>query len=136
MTEKEGGSDIGQASTIARPLGDGTWALSGTKWFTSAATSQVALALARPEGEAPGSKTLALFLLELRQPDGKWNHIHVRRLKDKLGTRALATAEVDLQGTIARPVGGLDRGVGKIADLLNVARLWASWGGPAGLGIY
>lgn len=134
MTEKEGGSDIGQASTIARPLGDGTWALSGTKWFTSAATSQVALALARPEGEAPGSKSLALFLLELRQPDGQWNHIHVRRLKDKLGTRALATAEVDLQGTISRPVGGLDRGVGKIADLLNVARLWASWGGPAGVG--
>lgn len=134
MTEKEGGSDVGQTSTTARPLGDGTWALTGTKWFTSATTSQMALALARPDGAEAGSRGLSLFLLELRRPDGSWNNTRVRRLKDKLGTRALPTAELELEGAIATPVGGIERGVGKIADLLNLARLWASWGGPAGVG--
>lgn len=134
MTEKEGGSDVGQTSTVARPRGDGTWSLHGTKWFTSATTSQMALALARPEDAVPGSRGLSLFLVELRRPDGSWNHIAVRRLKDKLGTRALPTAELELEGTVAVPVGGIDRGVAKIGDLLNVARLWASWGGPAGVG--
>lgn len=134
MTEKEGGSDVGQTSTVARPRGNGTWSLHGTKWFTSATTSQMALALARPEDAVPGSRGLSLFLVELRRPDGSWNHIAVRRLKDKLGTRALPTAELELEGTVAVPVGGIDRGVAKIGDLLNVARLWASWGGPAGVG--
>lgn len=134
MTEKEGGSDVGQTSTVARPLADGNWALTGTKWFTSATTSQMALALARVEGAEAGSRGLSLFLIELRRPDGSWNNIRVRRMKDKLGTRALPTAELELEGTIATPVGGIERGVAKIADLLNLARLWAAWGGPAGVG--
>jgi alkylation response protein AidB-like acyl-CoA dehydrogenase len=134
MTEKEGGSDVGRSTTTARRLDDGTWALHGTKWFTSATTGQMALALARPEGAQAGSRGLSLFLIELRRPDGSWNALEVRRLKDKLGTRALPTAEIDLKGTIAVPVGDIGQGVGKIAGLLNIARLWASWGGPAGVG--
>ncbi|MBY4898584.1 acyl-CoA dehydrogenase family protein [Cupriavidus sp. AU9028] len=134
MTEKEGGSDVGRSSTVARRLPDGRWSLHGTKWFTSATTGQMALALARPEGAGPGSRGLSLFLLELRKADGSWNGIEVRRLKDKLGTRALPTAEIDLRGAIAVPVGEIGAGVGKLGGLLNIARLWASWGGPAGVG--
>jgi alkylation response protein AidB-like acyl-CoA dehydrogenase len=134
MTEKAGGSDVSRSSTMARRLDDGRWALHGTKWFTSATTGQMALALARPEGAEAGSRGLSLFLLELRGPNGSWNGLEVRRLKDKMGTRALPTAEMDLKGAVAVPVGGLGRGVAKLSGLLNIARLWASWGGPAGVG--
>ncbi|KEZ75634.1 acyl-CoA dehydrogenase [Salinisphaera hydrothermalis C41B8] len=134
MTEKEGGSDVSRSSTVARPNGDGSWSLHGTKWFTSATTADVALALARTENASEGSAGLSLFLLELRTTDGHWNGIKVRRLKDKLGTHALPTAELDLVGAIAHPVGELGRGTAKLGGLLNIARLWASLGGPAGVG--
>jgi alkylation response protein AidB-like acyl-CoA dehydrogenase len=134
MTEATGGSDVSRTATVARPDGAGGWRLSGTKWFTSATTADIALALARPEGAEPGSGGLSLFLLELRRPDGSWNGLRVRRLKDKLGTRALPTAELDLDGTAAVPVGGLGRGVAKVAAMLNVTRLHAAFGGLAQLG--
>jgi alkylation response protein AidB-like acyl-CoA dehydrogenase len=134
MTEKEGGSDVGRSGTTARHVGDGTWTLRGTKWFTSATTADVALALARPEGAEEGSRGLSLFLVELRRPDGSWNGISVRRLKDKLGTKALPTAELDLVDTVAHPVGELGRGVAKIAAMLNVTRVHAAVGSVAGLG--
>jgi alkylation response protein AidB-like acyl-CoA dehydrogenase len=131
MTEATGGSDVSRTATAARPDGTGGWLLSGTKWFTSATTADIALALARPEGAEPGSHGLSLFLLELRRPDGTWNGLRVRRLKDKLGTRALPTAELDLDRTVAVPVGGLGRGVAKVAAMLNVTRLHAAFGGLA-----
>jgi alkylation response protein AidB-like acyl-CoA dehydrogenase len=134
MTEKEGGSDVGRTSTVATARGDGTYTLSGTKWFTSATSANMALALARPAGAEAGSAALSLFLLELRRPDGEWNGIQIRRLKDKMGTRAMPTAELDLCGSIAVPVGGLGRGVAKIASLLNIARLWAALAGPSSVG--
>jgi len=134
MTEKEGGSDVGRTATVARPLEDGSFALHGTKWFTSATSADVAMVLARPEGAEPGSAGLSLFLLELRRPGGGWNGIRVRRLKDKMGTRALPTAELDLDGAVATPVGGLGRGVAKIASMLNITRIWAAYAGPAGVG--
>src|SRR5579875_2285227 len=134
MTETPGGSDVSRTEVTARPSADGAWTLHGTKWFTSATTADIALVLARPEGRAGDESGLSLFLAELRRPDGSWNGIGVRRLKDKLGTRALPTAELDLDGTTAVPVGGLGRGVAKVASMLNVTRLWASHGavGPAG----
>lgn len=132
MTEQTGGSDVGGTATVARPLPDGTWALTGTKWFTSATTADIALALARPVDAAePGSRGLSLFLVELRRPDGSWNGLVVRRLKDKLGTRALPTAELDLVDTVATPVGGIGRGVAKIAEMLPATRLWTAHGGVA-----
>jgi alkylation response protein AidB-like acyl-CoA dehydrogenase len=134
MTEKEGGSDVGRTATVARPIGNGNFALTGTKWFTSATSANMALALARPDGAEPGSAALSLFLLETRRPDGSWNGIRARRLKDKMGTKAMPTAELDLIDTIAVPVGGLGRGVAKIASLLNIARLWAGLAGPASVG--
>ncbi|MFN2614436.1 MAG: acyl-CoA dehydrogenase family protein, partial [Actinomycetota bacterium] len=134
MTEKEGGSDVGRTGTIARRHGDGTWTLHGTKWFTSATTADMALALARPDGAGDGSKNLSLYALELRAPDGSWNGITVRRLKDKLGTKALPTAELDLDGTLAVPVGGDGRGVAKVTPMLNITRVWAAFGSLSAIG--
>lgn len=134
MTEKQGGSDVGRSGTTARFDGS-QWTLHGTKWFTSATTADIALALARPEGAEAGSKGLSLFLVELKGTDGTWNGITVRKLKDKLGTKALPTAELDLDGCIAVPVGELGRGVAKIAPMLNVTRLHAALGANSGVGL-
>lgn len=124
MTETAGGSDVGNTETVARRGDDGRWRLYGRKWFTSAATSQMALTLARPEGNGPGGRGLALFYLETRGEDGRLNGIRIDRLKDKLGTRKLPTAELTLDGAVAIPVRGLDGGVRGIAPMLNVTRTW------------
>jgi acyl-CoA dehydrogenase len=123
MTERSGGSDVSGTATVARRDGESAWRLWGTKWFTSAITSEVALTLARAEGAPPGSAGLSLFLVEQRRADGTRNGIRILRLKDKLGTRALPTAELALEGCLAEPVGELGRGVKKITPLLNVTRL-------------
>ncbi len=124
MTETTGGSDVGRSETVARRDADGAWRLYGRKWFTSAAASQMALTLARPEGNGPGGKGLALFYVETRDAGGRLRGIRVDRLKDKLGTRKLPTAELTLDGTPAVPVAGLDNGVRGIAPMLNVTRTW------------
>ena len=96
MTEAIGGSDVGASETIALRDGAGAWRLYGKKWFTSAATSQMALTLARPEGGSGGGSGLAMFFLETRDTDGRLNGIRIERLKDKLGTRKVPTAELTL----------------------------------------
>ncbi|HSL81492.1 MAG TPA: acyl-CoA dehydrogenase family protein [Thermoanaerobaculia bacterium] len=123
MTETSGGSDVGRSLTVARQEGE-TWRLYGRKWFTSAVSSEMALTLARPEGNPPGGRGLALFYLETARPDGRPNGIRVERLKDKLGTRKLPTAELFLEGAAAVPVRGTADGVRAIAPMLNVTRLW------------
>jgi len=125
MTESTGGSDVGTSETIARRQGDG-WGLWGRKWFTSAATSQMALTLARPEGNPAGGRGLALFYLETRGDTGRLNRIEVLRLKDKLGTRKVPTAELMLDGTPAIPVAGTDNGVRQIVPMLTMTRTWNS----------
>jgi len=132
MTERTGGSDVGRAEAEARRTPEG-WRLWGTKWFSSAATSEMALALARPEGNGPGGKGLALFYLETRLPDGRWNGIQLHRLKEKLGTRKLPTAEVALEGALCTPVAGLSGGVKAIAPMLNITRLWNAVCAAAGM---
>lgn len=123
MTEKPGGSDVGLTETIAQKKGS-DYLLFGNKWFTSAATSQMAMTLARPQGAESGSKGLSLFYLETRLPNAENNHFQIVRLKDKLGTKALPTAELELQGTVAQLVGGEGHGVRKIATLFNVTRVY------------
>jgi acyl-CoA dehydrogenase len=123
MTERTGGSDVGLSETVARAV-DGGWRLDGTKWFTSAATSEMALTLARPEGNPAGGRGLALFYLETRGLDGLPNGVLVNRLKDKLGTRKLPTAELTLAGALAQPVAGLDNGIKAIAPMLTITRTW------------
>ncbi len=114
MTESTGGSDVGLSETVARQDEQGGWQLYGRKWFTSAATSQMALTLARPEGNPAGGKGLALFYLETRDSQGRLDRILVHRLKDKLGTRKVPTAELTLDGALAQPVMGLNDGVKNI----------------------
>ena len=126
MTETTGGSDVGLTETIARQQSDGGWRLYGRKWFTSAVTSQMALTLARPEGNPAGAKGLALFYLETRGEDGRLDRILVHRLKDKLGTRKVPTAELTLDGTRAISVQGFKDGVKHIAPMLNITRTWNS----------
>jgi len=119
MTERSGGSDVSGTETVARCDGGG-FRLYGDKWFTSATTSEIALTLARIEG----SSDLSLFLVRLRDEEGRLNQIRIDRLKDKLGTRALPTAELVLEGTPAYLIGGEGRGVKKIATVLNITRLY------------
>jgi alkylation response protein AidB-like acyl-CoA dehydrogenase len=132
MTERIGGSDVGQTETVARPEGD-AWRLYGTKWFTSATTADMALTLARPEGNPPGGRGLAMFYLELRDENGRLQNLHINRLKDKFGTRKLPTAELTLDGVIAVPVAGLENGVRNITPMLNITRTWNAVGAILGM---
>jgi hypothetical protein len=112
---------------------DGEWRLHGTKWFSSATTSQMALTLGRPEGNPPGGSGLALFYLEIRRPDGSMNSILVNRLKEKLGTRMVPTAELTLDGAVAIPVMGLTGGVKNITPMLSITRTWNAIGAIGGM---
>ena len=132
MTERAGGSDVAISETVAKKDGD-VYRLYGTKWFTSATTSQMALTLARPEGNPPGGGGLALFYIELRNDDETMNGILVNRLKDKLGTRMVPTAELTLDGTPAVPVVGLKDGIKNIAPMLNITRTWNAIGAISGM---
>lgn len=122
MTERTGGSDVSRTSTAARRVDDVRfpWRLHGEKWFCSATTAESALVLAREEARGE----LSLFFVETRSADGSWNGIRVRRLKEKLGTRAMPTAELELVETPARRIGGPGRGVATVATMLNVTRLY------------
>jgi putative acyl-CoA dehydrogenase len=132
MTERAGGSDVARTATVARPNGD-HYRLFGVKWFTSAATSEVALTLARIEGDPEGSRGLSVFYLETRDDCGALDGMRILRLKDKLGTRALPTAELELDGTPATLIGERGRGVATIATLLNITRLWNAASAVAGM---
>lgn len=132
MTERTGGSDVAISETVAKKEGD-AYRLYGTKWFTSATTSEMALTLARPEGGPPGGKGLALFYLETRRSDGTLNGIQINRLKDKLGTRMVPTAELTLDGARAVPVTGLGDGIKNITPMLTVTRTWNAVGAMGGM---
>lgn len=121
MTERTGGSDVSGTSTIAKQEGS-QFKLYGVKWFTSATTSEMAMTLAKIEGE----EKLSLFYVELRDQSGNLQNIQINRLKDKLGTKALPTAELTLNGVPATLVGGEGKGVKTIATLFNITRLYNS----------
>ena len=122
ITEKNGGSDVGAAETEAR-YQDGAWRLYGDKWFCSVADGDLPLTLARPEGAPPGTKGLGMFLVPRRLEDGSRNAYRINRLKDKLGSRSMATGEVTFEGAVAYPVGPLEHGFRQMAEMINVSRL-------------
>jgi alkylation response protein AidB-like acyl-CoA dehydrogenase len=122
MTEMEGGSDVGTLTTTAVQEGD-HWRLYGEKWFCSNADAQVVMLLARPEGAGAGTKGVGLFLMPRWLDDGTQNHYRLVRLKDKLGTRSMASGEIKLEGAIAYAVGKLDRGFVQMAEMVNSSRL-------------
>lgn len=125
MTEREGGSDIGRTATVARRHGHRVYEyqLHGSKWFTTATVSPMALALARIEGAPDGSDGLSLFHVELFDEEGRLRNLRVERLMDKMGMRALPTAALTLDGTPAVLVGEKGHGVRKIASLFNLTRI-------------
>src|SRR5262245_56203965 len=123
MTEHGAGSDVGATATIAREAADGSWRLHGDKWFCSNPDAALAMVLARPEGAVDGTKGLALFLLPRELPDGSPNRYRILRLKDKLGTRSMASGEIRLEGATAFLVGDLGRGFVQMTDMINNSRL-------------
>jgi len=122
MTERAGGSDVGAIETVARRDGD-DWRLYGDKWFCSHADADVALMLARPEGAPAGTAGLALFALPRRLKDGRRNNYRIVRLKDKLGTRSMASGEIRLEGAVAYLVGDVTRGFKQMMEQVNLSRL-------------
>lgn len=132
LTEKTGGSDVGALTTVARQTAEGSWRLTGEKWFASNADAPVALALARPEGAAPGTAGLGLFLVPRTLPDGQRNRYRIRRLKDKLGVIAVASGEVLLEDAEAYLIGGPGAGFKQMMEAINLSRIYNAIG-SAGL---
>jgi acyl-CoA dehydrogenase len=122
MTEREGGSDVGTLTTTAVPERD-HWRLTGEKWFCSNADAKIVMLLARPERAPEGTRGVGLFLMPRFLDDGSQNHYRIVRLKDKLGTRSMASGEIKLEGAIAYAVGRLDRGFVQMAEMVNSSRL-------------
>ncbi|SLN60666.1 Putative acyl-CoA dehydrogenase AidB [Oceanibacterium hippocampi] len=126
MTEKAGGSDVGNSELTAR-LEDGVWRLYGDKWFCSCADADVGLLLARPEGAPGGSGGLSLFLLPKTLDDGSRNRYRIVRLKDKLGTRSMASGEIIFEGAVAHPISSAgphpNNGLKLMLDQVNMSRL-------------
>jgi acyl-CoA dehydrogenase len=145
MTEASGGSDLSGSATTAHQAGDGSWRLRGDKWFCSAADAEIAVTLARPAGADAGSRTLVPFLVPryaadspLAPPETDPRRpapgVRVHRLKDKLGTRALPTAEVGLDDAYALPLGDPDQpGLVRMMTLVRVARLHNAAAAAAGM---
>lgn len=131
MTETHGGSDVGHTETVARQDADGQWRLHGRKWFSSAVVGEAALALARPEGAGDGTGALALFYVETMDGAQRKPELVIDRLKDKLGTQELPTAEIHLDGLPAWPLGELAHGVRQVAPMLNITRTWNAVGAVA-----
>lgn len=127
LTERAGGSDLGTTETVAR-LVDGEWKLNGFKWFCSNVDGRAMVTLARPEGAPDGIKGLALFALSRTLPDGTPNGLHIRRIKDKLGTRAVPTGEIDMVDATAHLLaGGGDavdgKGINRMMEFVNESRM-------------
>lgn len=122
MTERAGGSDVGTLETVARHE-DGVWRLYGDKWFASHTDAHIALILARPEGAVEGIKGVAMFALPRYLPDGTRNTYRIVRLKDKLGTKSLASCEIVLEGAEAYLVGQADQGIKQMMEQVNMSRL-------------
>ena len=123
MTEQGAGSDVGATTVTAAQDAVGTWRLTGDKWFCSNPDAGLAMVLARPVDAAPGIKGVALFLLPRILADGTPNAARIVRLKDKLGTRSMASGEVRLDGAEAWLVGDPGAGFRQMADMVNNSRL-------------
>ena len=134
LTEVQGGSDVGANTVRAIPASEdegagSVWALSGEKWFCSNADADVFIMTARPEGAADGTRGLGLFLVPRIKPDGSVNTFRIRRLKDKLGTRSMASAEMDFQGAYAEALGPVGLGFKAVMRwVITTSRLYNAAG--------
>lgn len=131
LTEVQGGSDVGANACTATPLDAKTnrWLINGEKWFCSNASADLTLMTARPIGSAAGTKGLGLFLVPRRLDDGSLNGIYLRRLKDKLGTKSMATAEMDFKDAVGYQIGEAGSGFQHAMDfVINTSRLYNAVG--------
>ncbi|QTD43531.1 acyl-CoA dehydrogenase family protein [Sporosarcina sp. Te-1] len=132
LTERQGGSDVG-ANVVKAVCEGGQYRLYGEKYFASnAGMAGVAMVLARMEGAPAGTKGLTLFAVPWRREDGSVNGLRIRRLKDKLGVRAVPSGEVEFDGAIAYVVGDPKKGIHYMLEALNLSRICNS---VASLGI-
>lgn len=127
MTEKQGGSDVRANTTAATDAGDGTWRLTGHKWFTSAPMCDLFLVLAQT------TAGLSCFLVPRMLPNGERNVFRIQRLKDKLGNRSNASSEPELDNTVAWLVGEEGRGVRTIIEMVAMTRLDCVTGSASGM---
>lgn len=126
MTEQGAGSDVAATetrATAAPDCGPGVYRLKGDKWFCSNPDAALAMVLAHVDGEPDGMRGVSLFLLPRVLPNGEANSYRIVRLKDKLGTRSMASGEITLEGAQAWLVGELGRGFVQMADMVNNSRL-------------
>ena len=131
LTEVQGGSDVGAITALAAPDDalPGAWRLSGEKWFCSVADADLFAVVARPVVAMAGTKGLGCFLVPRTLDGVTTNGFRIRRLKDKLGTRGLASAEIDFDGALAYPIGNVDEGFQiAVTELLNTSRWLNAWG--------
>jgi acyl-CoA dehydrogenase len=126
LTERQGGSDVGANRVEALPDGE-VWRLHGEKWFCSVADADQFVVTARPRGAPDGTRGIGCFLVP-RAGGG----FRIRRLKDKLGTRSLATGEIEFEGAVAYPIGPLEEGFRTAVSVLNTSR-WLNGVGATGL---
>lgn len=123
MTELQAGTDIAKTEAAAEPNGE-RWKLYGRKWFASNAGADITLVLARfPGGDSDTTRGVGLFMMPRRKPDGSLNDYRIERLKDKLGTRSMASGEITLDGAYAVQVGQLERGFRQMTEMVNMSRL-------------
>jgi alkylation response protein AidB-like acyl-CoA dehydrogenase len=135
LTEVQGGSDVGAnvARAVPDPRVPGAWRVTGEKWFCSVADADLFAVTARPDGAGPGTRGLGCFLIARLADDGQPNGCSIRRLKDKLGTRLLASGEIDFDGALAWPIGDVTQGFRiAVGELLNTSR-WLNAVGSAGI---
>lgn len=125
LTEIQGGNDVGANTTVARCLQDGEWSISGEKWFCSNANAELLLMTARFDESISGTKGLGLFLLPNRLPNHQPNHYQIKRLKEKIGTKSMATAEIEFKNALAYPIGDVTEGIHLVMEnVLHVSRLF------------
>lgn len=132
LTEKSGGSDVGANLVAAKKLEGGNFALFGEKWFCSNVNADIIFALARTNPELKGTKGLSLFLVEKQLPSGEKNPLNIVRLKEKLGTRSMASGECLLEGTVGKMVGEEFQGFYVMAEMINLSRMYNSVAALAG----
>jgi len=135
LTEVQGGSDVGAnaARAVPDPAQAGAWRISGEKWFCSVADADLFVVTARPDGAPDGTRGLGCFAVPRTLDGSTPNGFRIRRLKDKLGTRALASAEIDFDDALGWPIGPIDRGFHvAVEELLNTSR-WLNAVGSTGI---
>lgn len=129
VTEVQGGSDVGAGAVTAVPQADGSYRIHGEKWFCSVAQADLYLMTARVEGQGEGTAGLGCFVVPRKLSDGSANAFHLRRLKKKLGTRSMASAEIDWNGSTAYALGPPERGFKTVVEIvLQTSRVFNAFG--------